>query len=105
DERVAPVEYDLVPGPGGATEPGRDEQRSLHGAKRRTAVGPHHQGWWVTGVAQDNAAVRGRDRSDDGSHDPVLYEGVEESIQRREHLRRRQAGHGIGTDGASHLSH
>ena len=105
DERVASVEHDLVPGPGRAAQPGRDQERALHGAERRAAVGAHHQRRWVTGVAQDDPPGRGCDRPDDRGDHPVLDERVEEAVQRRQHLGRRQAGDGVGADGAAHLAH
>ncbi len=105
DERVAAVQHDLVAGSERTAESCRDEQGPLHGAEGRAAVGAYHQRGRMTGVAQDHPSGRGRDHPDDGGDHPVLDECVEEVIQRREHLRRRQARDRVGADRTAHLAH
>ena len=99
------LEHDLVARAGCAAQPGRNQQRALHGAERRAAVGAHDQRRWVTGVAQDDPSGRRGDRPDDRRDHPVLDERVEEPVQRRQHLGGGQAGDGVGADGAAHLAH
>ena len=59
----------------------------------------------MAGVAEDHPSRGGRDGSHDRSGDPVFDERVEEAVQRRQHLGRGEACHGIGADGAAHLTH